>query len=91
MDNIFYLDRFLEDDFEFLGVKYILRGVILMPSDDHYTAMIINIKKDNFLLDKGKSYYYNEEINNNELILYENWRDILKTDIPVLALYEKSL
>ena len=86
-DNISYLEHIIEDEFELLNSKYIFRGLILMPSDDHYTAMIINIKKDNFLLDKGKSYYYNDSLNNNELINYSNWRDILKSEIPILALY----
>ena len=61
-----------------------------MPSDDHYTALLVNVKNEQFLIEKGKSYYYNDIINNNEIIPVENWKNILGKEVPVLALYQKD-
>ncbi len=61
-----------------------------MPGDDHYTATLINIQNNSFLMEKGKSYYYNDRMNNNEIINLENWKSILNNEVPILVLYEKE-
>ena len=59
-----------------------------MPSDDYYTATLIDLQNSSFLMEKGKSYYYNDRRNNNEIIYLENWKSILKNEVPILVLYE---
>ena len=90
-NNLNYIKIILTDEFVYLDNKYILRGLILMPSNDHYTALLINVKNEQFLIEKGKCYYYNDAINNNEIIAIDNWRTILEKEVPVLAFYQKSL
>ena len=89
-ENYKYIKYILSKDFEYLNNKFILWGLILMPSDDHYTALLVNVKNEQFLIEKGKSYYYNDIINNNEIIPVENWKNILDKEVPVLALYQKE-
>ena len=40
-------------------------------------------------MEKGKTYYYDDTKNNNEIILLNDWRSKIKENIPFLALYEK--
>ena len=56
--NLKYIKYILSEEFEYLNNKFILRVLILMPSDDHYTALLVNVKNEQFLIEKGKSYYY---------------------------------
>ena len=41
-------------------------------------------------MEKGKSYYYNDRMNDNEIINLENWKCILNNEVPILVLYEKE-
>ena len=61
-----------------------------MPSEDHFTLTLINLQNNSFLMEKGKSYYYNDIMNNNEIINIENWKRILNDEVPILVLYEKE-
>ena len=63
--------------------------MISMPSDDNYTTTLINLN-NSFLMEKGKSYYYNDRMNDNEIINLENWKCILNNEVPILVLYEKE-
>ena len=69
--NLKYIKYILSEEFEYLNNKFILRGLILMPSDDHYTALLVNVKSEQFVIEKGKSYYCNDIINSNEIILWK--------------------
>ena len=60
-----------------------------MLSDDHYAATLNDLQNNSFLMEKGKSYYYNDRRNNNEIIYLENWKSILKNEVSILVLYEK--
>ena len=55
--NLKYIKYILSEEFEYLNNKFILRGLILMPSDDHYTALLVNVKSEQFVIEKGKGYY----------------------------------
>ena len=52
--------------------------------------MIINVQETSFLIEKGKNYYYDDRMNNNEIIEIINWKEWLKTNMPTLAIYEKD-
>ena len=88
-DNIKYIEHIIVEEFEYSNYKYKLRGIISMPSDDHYAATLIDLQNSSFLMEKGKSYYYNDRRNNNEIIYLKNWKSILKNEVPILLLYEK--
>ena len=89
-DNIKYIEHIIVEKFEYANNKYKLRGIISMPSDDHYAAILIDLQNSSFLMEKGKSYYYNDRMNNNEITYLENWKSILRNEVPILALYEKE-
>ena len=54
----------------------------------HYSSLLINVKEDSLLVKMGHNYLYDDNNNNNELILVENWRDLILDYIPFVALYE---
>ena len=83
------LDYILVDDFIFCGCKYCIRGLVTQEYSGHYSAILINLKEDSFLMEKGKTYYYDDTKNNNEIILLNDWRSKIKENIPFVALYEK--
>ena len=79
----------LVDNFEIFGPKYGVRGIIAQPFVGHYNAMIINVQETSFLIEKGKNYYYDDTMNNNEIIEIINWKNWLKSNMPTLAIYER--
>ena len=60
-ENIIYIKKMLVQTFNFCDFKYDLHGLICQEYAGHYSAILINLPYDSFLLEKGKSYYYNEE------------------------------
>ena len=87
-NNLNYIYYILDNEFEIFGSKYEIRGIITQPYAGHYNSIIINVKELAFLIDK-KNYYYNDNKNNNEIIEIDNWKTRIKTNIPILAIYEK--
>ena len=88
-ENIDYIKKIIVEEFKYYNIIYRLRGIISMPSNDHYTATLVNIQTESFSIEKGKSYYYNDNSNNNEIVPLEDWKVILNDEIPVLILYQK--
>ena len=88
-ENIDYIRKIIVEEFKYYNIIYRLRGIISMPSNDHYTATLVNIQTESFSIEKGKSYYYNDNSNNNEIVPLEDWKVILNDEIPVLILYQK--
>ena len=87
--NLNYIEYILVNEFEIFGCKYEIRGIITQPYAGHYNAIIINVKEPTFLIDKEKNYYYDDNKNNNEIIEIADWKTWIKTNIPILAIYEK--
>ena len=87
--NLDKIEYILVNNFEIFGSKYEIRGIIAQPFVGHYNAMIINVQETSFLIEKGKNYYYDDRMNNNEIIEIINWKEWLKTNTPTLAIYEK--
>jgi len=87
--NLNYIEYILVNELEIFGCKYEIRGIITQPYAGHYNAIIINVKEPNFLIDKEKNYYYDDNKNNNEIIEIADWKTWIKTNIPILAIYEK--
>ena len=88
-NNINYIKKLLVDNFIFCDSSYQIRGLICQEYAGHYSAILINLQTNYFLLEKGLNYYYNDRKDNNEIIPLINWKDKLDEDIPVLALYER--
>ena len=86
--NIKKINFILVDEFKFCNKSYILRGLLTQQFSGHYSSLLINVKEDSLLVKKGHNYLYDDNNNNNELILVENWRDIILDYIPFVALYE---
>ena len=47
-DNIKYIEHIIVEKFEYDNNKYKLRGIISMPSDDHYAAILIELQNSSF-------------------------------------------
>ena len=88
-NNINYIKKLLVDNFIFCDSSYQIRGLICQEYAGHYSAILINLQTNYFLLEKGLNYYYNDRKDNNEIIPLINWKDKSDEDIPVLALYER--
>ena len=88
-NNISYIKKLLVDNFIFCDNSYQIRGLICQEYAGHYSAILINLQTNYFLLEKGLNYYYNDRKDNNEIIPLNNWKDKLDEEIPVLALYER--
>ena len=88
-NNLSHIEYILTNEFEIYGSKYEIRGIITQPYAGHYNAIIINVQKPSFLIDKCKNYYYDDTKNNNEIIEIDNWKNWIKNNIPILAIYEK--
>ena len=86
--NLDYIKKLLVDSFIFCDCSYKLRGLICQEYAGHYSAILINLEINYFLLEKGLNYYYNDRKDSNEIIPLINWKDKLDENIPVLALYE---
>ena len=89
-ENLNYIKNILVDSFSFCDKVYNLKGLICQEYAGHYSAILINVNDNSFLIDKGKTYYYNDRKYNNEIRIIENWKEKLNEDIPVLAIYEKE-
>ena len=87
--NLARLEYILVNELEIFVSNYQLRGIITQPYVGHYNAIIINIQEPSFLIDKGKNYFYDDNKNNNEIIEIDNWKNWVKNNIPILAVYEK--
>ena len=66
------------------GIKYILHALVFMPTDNHFTAEIINLEKNIDGLDKNKNYFY-DGLNSNGLIENDEQllEDIIKNKINI--------
>ena len=63
--------------------------MIAEPYVGHYSGIIINVDEPSFLIEKGKSYYYDDNKDNNEIKECDNWKDWIKENIPIICLYKK--
>ena len=88
-NNLSHIEYILENEFEIFGAKYEIRGLITQPYAGHYNHIIINVQEPLFLIDKGKNYYCDYTKNKNEIIELVNWKNWIKNNIPILAVYDK--
>ncbi len=88
-DNLSKIEYILNNNFEIFRTKYEIRGIITQPYAGHFNAIIIKVQENSFLMEKGKNYYYDDKKDNNEIIEIENWKDWIKINMQVLAIYEK--
>ena len=53
-----YIQHIIVDEFEYYKFKYKLKGIILLPSDDHYTSTLINLQNNSFLMENLLYHLY---------------------------------
>ena len=63
--------------------KYELAGIVCTPYSGHYSGLIINMKEDSHLLKKNLNYYFDSQLNNNEILEIKDWKNILKKDFLI--------
>ena len=81
----------LKEEIEVFNTKYSLRGLICCPFSGHYSALIIKLFEDFHVLRKNKNYFYDDRLNNNEIIdIKDNWRDIFNDNLPNILIYVKQ-
>ena len=84
-----YIEYILDNDFDIYNFKYEIKGIIAQPKVGHYCGIIINVDEPSFLIEKGKSYFYDDNLDNNEIKECYNWKDWIKKNIPIIGLYKK--
>ena len=72
------------------NIIYNLNAVICTPKYNHFTALIINYRGDNSLLERGFSYYYDSMSKYHDIIKVKTYKINLKDNLPYLALYGKN-
>ena len=92
--NLLTIKRILKEEIEVFNTKYLLRGLICCPFSGHYSALIIKLFEDFHVLKKNKNYFYDDRLNNNEIIeiieIKDNWRDIINNNLPNILIYAKQ-
>ena len=88
--NIDIIINLSVDNFEVYNTKFKLQGIISCPFARHYTAFLLDLKDNIYLLEKDNCYYYDDISNNNEIIkLNSNYKDKLKDNLPFILIYKK--
>ena len=73
-NNLSTIKSIIKEEFEVFNTKYLLRGLICCPFAGHYNGLIINLLEDFHVLKKNNNYFYDDRLNNNEILS----ADILK-------------
>ena len=95
-DIVFKYDntiKIFKEKIEIYKELFTLKSIICIPTDDHYTVYLTNVKDNNCLgLDKNLNYYYNDLYNNGEIIPYDKTlSDLIKKKIGYIFIYEKEV
>ena len=89
--NLLTIKSIIKEEFEVFNTKYLLRGLICCPFSGHYTGLIIKLFEDFHVLKKNKNYFYDDRLNNNEIIdIKDNWRDMINSNLPNILIYVKQ-
>ena len=88
----YYIVEKLEIEFKILNYLYELKGAILIPEKNHYSACLFNysIINENVGLLKGRIYYYDGLKSINIFEVQNNWKDVIKKFIPYCLIYIKK-
>ena len=70
----------IKDSIFLYNTKYELAGIVGTPYSGHYSGIIINMKADSHLLKKNLNYYFDNQLNNNEILEIKDWKNILNKD-----------
>ena len=90
-ENINTIINLIVDNFVVYNTKFELEGIISNPYSGHYTAFIINLKEDLYLLEKANNYYYDDISNYNEIVkLNIDYKEKLRNDLPLILIYRKT-
>ena len=49
--------------------------------------MLIDLIANEYLLNNHSNYFYNDNNKNNEIILIEDWKDLLNNFTPFIGIY----
>ena len=90
-NNLSTIKSIIKEEFEIFNTKYLIRGLIYCPFHSHYNGLIINLLEDFHVLKKNKNYFYDDRLNNNEIIdIKDNWRDMINSNLPNILIYVKQ-
>jgi hypothetical protein len=53
--------------------------------------MLLDLIANEYLLNKHSNYYYDDNNINKEIILIEDWKDLLKNLIPFRGIYSMEI
>ena len=82
----------LVDEFIVYNIKYSLKGIICSPFSGHYSGLLYKLQNNLFLLEKGFNFYYDDYTNNNEIIkINENYKGVLRNNLPFIIIYKKNI
>ena len=63
----------------------------MLSFSGHYSGLIINLIEDFHFLKKNKNYFYDDRLNNNEIVeIKNNWKDMLNSNLPNILIYAKQ-
>ena len=89
--NLLTIKSIIKEEFEVFNTKYLLRGLICCPYAGHYNGFIIKLFEDFHVLKKNKNYFYDDRLNNNEIIeIKDNWKDMINSNLPNILIYAKQ-
>ena len=72
------------------NISFTSKGIINMPTNDHFNAYIYNLKENDMNIGINRNYYYNGIIRNAEIIINDlSIKNIIEI-ILVLCLYMKK-
>ena len=86
-DHLIY--EYLFNDIKIYGFKYELIGLITTPTEDHYTAILINSLKDNKEFEYGKNYIYNDRLD-YDVVLVSDIKTCVLENHPEIGIYVKK-
>ena len=88
-ENLLDILNIIDDEFNVYYKVYILRGIIYTPFSGHYTAPLVNLNDNYYLLNKASNYFYDDTKNNGELtIISEDYIKLLISNLSFILIYE---
>ena len=90
-NNLGLIKSLIKESININNILYKLLAIVCSPYAGHFNGIIIDLKEDYHLLEKNKSYFYDGQKNNNEIIPITNWKEILDRNYPYILMYSKIL
>ena len=89
-DNIDIIKNKIVDKFSVYNYTFTLKSIICSPFSGHYSGFLINLEKDETNLKKGKNYFYDDLLNDNNIIEVSDFKPLLNQNIPYILIYSRE-